>query len=218
MEYINPDIIGVATEEEKLTTFAKNNLLPTSFLASSLPKKIQKNTDAIVYGLTGDTLDADLEVTEGHKHNDNRSQLRWKQIASYNFVNFHSSISEAVRLDSTSETNLAVFNLWIPSDYITSVVCRIRVSSAGSSNVLATFRIKFNESDYSTDYTKEILLTTHRAYDNEWIETEGIDINGMPSDVDIAGFYPVIVQLTGFLSSLSEFVSLHEISFGIWSA
>lgn len=211
MELISPDIIGVATETEQLKTFPKNVYSPTSFLSSGLAKQIQGNTDAIVYGLTGNTLDENLTVSEGHKHDDNRSQLRWRQLATYQF----SDLEVELR---TTPKDLVILNLWVPSHFTTSIYIRVRVSTAAAATVLATLRFHFNESDFTTNYTKEILISTHRVYDSEWVESDGIDINNMPGDLVLTGFYPVTIQMTGHLSALTETVAIEEISFGCWSA
>jgi hypothetical protein len=218
---------AINTDEAKLRTFPKNALNVSEFFGSRQIHHMGENSKALVFGITGETLEADLSVGFGHQHNTQQSRLRWLQLATFPFVNSSISgddIEDAFCIRSTGLTKRACVKLTVPFADATHVIPRIKISVAPAPSATVNLNLLLNWRNHSNGtllYAQPLLnLSTFQALDRQWFECQPIDIMAIGAQPDennpIFVAYAILAELTSTLSANTEFFYIHELSFGVY--
>ena len=217
---------SINSDEAKLRTFPVNALGVASFFGSQQIHQMGENIKALVFGATGETLEEDLAVTLGHQHNTRASRLRWRQLATFPFVNSSISgddIEDSLCLRSTAQTKRAVVKLSVPSSDAGHVIPRFRISvaSAPSAVINAQLTLKYYTMAGALLFTAPSLnVNTFRAIDREWFDCPPVDLItiGAQADVNFPSMvsYSCFVELDTTMSATTEFVYIHELSWGVY--
>jgi hypothetical protein len=217
---------SINSDEAKLRTFPANSLGMASFFGAQQLHQMGENSKALTFGATGVPLIADLVVGQGHQHNTRASRLRWRQLATFPFVNSSISgddIEDALCLRATANTKRAVVKLVIPQSDAYYVIPRFRVSvaSAPSATITAQLTLKYYTMAGVLFLTAPSLnVNTARVIDREWVECPPVDLitAGASFDVNfpLMLVYSCFVELETTMSAITEFVYIHELSWGVY--
>jgi hypothetical protein len=215
------------SDEAKLRTFPNNSLGMSSFFGSAQINQMGENSKALVLGLTGETLEADLSVSAGHQHNTTGSRLRWLQLATFPFVNSSGSaddIEDAFCIRTTALLKRATVKLTVPSSDATHVIPRIKISVAPAPSAVCNLNLVLNWYQHQTGallYAQPLFnMSTSQAIDRQWFECQPVDLIALGATFDDNNpqvfNYSAIAELTSTLSANTEFVYVHELSFGVY--
>jgi hypothetical protein len=211
---------------EHVTTFPPNWLPLTGFFDAGIFEVCRNNLGALVLGATGDKHTADLTVSAGHKHDGLYSRLRWRQIASFPFVNNGQAVAsvgaapdecyDALVLNSATTQVLAQCRFWGARIDVERIIPRLRVSNDNSATNTVTLTLDFYEPDLSTLVASmTIVFDTSVVRARQWIDGAVVDLTAASADADVSDRRPLIVRLSGIQSAATEPVAIHELAFGV---
>lgn len=211
---------------EYLTTFPPNWLPLTGFFDASIFEVARNNLGALVLGATGDKHTADLSVSAGHKHDGLYSRLRWRQIASFPFVNNGQAVAsvgaapdecyDALVLNSATTVVLAQCRFWVSAIDAPRFVPRVRISNDNSVTVTVTLTLEYyRPSDMTLLGSQTITFDTSVVRNRQWVDGTVIGATIGGADPDVASRYIHLVRLSGIQSAATEAVAIHELAFGV---
>lgn len=211
---------------ESITTFAPNQLPLTGFFDSSILEIAKLNAQALVKGASAESLTSDLTVTEGHRHEGtHEAVLRWRQIVSMLFVNHGAApildapdqANDALMITEIVETDFAMGFAWLSSEEAASIIPRVRVSTDGTATVTAWIALRFYTLAGTLFKTiwPAFIVSTDTLQDRVWYEGDPIDLRDATADATVTERYPVLVKISGILSSADAALALHELSLGV---
>ena len=213
---------SINSDEADLRSFPANSLGMASFFGSAQIHQMGENAKAIVLGASGETLDTDLTVTGGHRHNTQHSRLRWQQLATFPFVNSSESgddIEDALCIRATAANITVALKLWIPFEDSKHIIPRFRVSVAPAPSAVVMANLVLNYYDQGgalLETTAPLTISTSRAIDREWFECPPINLSAADADATFTDMLSVWAELTTTMGAITEFVYIHELSFGVY--
>ncbi len=231
--YIKPELpnldnqkASINSDEAKLRTFPANSMGVASFFGAQQIHQMGENIKALVLGATGETLEADLFVGQGHQHNTQASRLRWLQLATFPFVNSPldgGDIEDSLCIRSTALTKRALVKLSVIASDAIHVVPRFRVSMSPGPNPPQNCQLLLKYYDLNGALlatTYPVTLTTFRSMDREWVYGQPVDLIAMGANFDV-NFpliinYGVLVSFESIMSANLDFVYVHEMSWGVY--
>ena len=206
---------------EKLTTYAANALPLTSFFDQNVLERCKNNAQALVLGATGAALTTDLTVSAGHKHDTSAGKIIWRQICAYPFFNNGAAsigaapdeCYDALKINATSETDYARLRLWLTAGQAATLTARVRVSHANHADTCTVKLYLYTLAGTgSTTKSKAISQASVRA--REWVDFAAVDVSAYTVDATWGARIPLLVLLTGIVTTGANAVALHEIAFG----
>jgi hypothetical protein len=194
---------------------------------SYLAEISRRNAEAIYTGATGEDLDADTTITEGHKHDTGPSRVEWCQLGSWApCSDTEDNNREGLYVTATSQTDYLMVPIYWPMDGASPVFSRLRtrVRVSNPATSYSTYTTLYLAASFYRSGDSLVSLTpispwalaiqslSTRTYSNEWVA--GPDIELSVSDLDTADGV-IWMALSASVTTAGDKATLHEIQ-GAW--
>lgn len=214
-------LLRTATESRPFRSINPNEGEAEALFADA-PLLMAENYQALVFGATGEPLDASLPSVSGHTHEARLTRLFWRSLGSFSFVNRGGQASnpDSFRIVSTSPLRHAAGLLWLPTQAAETLSPRLRVSHAAPGVVdLVTVRVDFRQQGTGALLaSRAFVFSTYRARSHEWLDGEPVDVRGATPDAGAAARLPLRWELFAHVSAGGNVPFIHELQLGQWGA